>query len=177
MTKRTPPVRIALSPITRADGPRLFRWINDRDLVLFSAAYHPVHEKSHVEWMRSLKDREDAVAFAIRLKRGKKLIGICQLTGISRVHRSADLQIRIGYERSRGRGLGREAVRLLVDFAFRDLNLHRVSLQVFRTNARAIRAYEQAGFVREGTLREAAHVDGRYVDVLVMAVLRDETTG
>ena len=175
---KTPlPVRIVLAPITRADGPQLFAWINDPALVRFSAAYRPVHEPSHAEWLRSLAHRDDAVAFAIRVKKGRRLIGVCQLAGISRVHRSADLQIRIGDERWRGRGIGTEAVRLLVDFAFRDLNLHRVSLQVFRSNARAVRSYERAGFAVEGLLRDAAHVDGRYVDVLVMAVLRDGAAG
>ena len=67
-----------------------------------------------------------------------------------------------------------EAVRLLLDFAFRDLNLHRVYLHVFDTNAAAIRIYEKVGFVREGVLRQAAHIDGRYVDVMVMSILREE---
>ena len=175
--KNSPSARVLLAPITRKDGPQLFKWINDPGLVRFSAPYRPVHEPSHAEWLRSLAHRDDAVAFAIRMKKRGRLVGICQLTGISRVHRSADLQIRIGDERWRGRGIGTEAVRLLVDFAFRDLNLHRVSLQVFRSNARAVRSYERAGFAVEGLLRDAAHVDGRYVDVLVMAVLRDGAAG
>lgn len=174
---KQPAARVMLAPIMRADARVLFKWINDRELVLLSSAYRPVHEPTHAEWLRDLPHRADAVAFAVRLRRSRRLIGVCQLTGINRVHRSAELQIRIGDARWRGRGLGTEAVRLLVDFAFNDLNLHRVGLQVFRTNARAIRSYERAGFRREGTLREAAYVDGRYVDVLVMAVLHDEAAG
>ena len=94
-----------------------------------------------------------------------RLIGSCQLHGIHPVHRSAELQIRIGEAGERGRGHGTEAVTLLVDFAFRDLNLRRVALHVLATNERALKMYERIGFVREGVLREAAHVDGEYVDV------------
>lgn len=173
--RRTPASsRIVLGPITRADAPLLFTWINDRELVILSSAYRPVHETTHREWLNGVSNRPDAVAFAISLKKTKRLVGVCQLTGISRVHRGAELQIRLGDGRWRGRGLGVEAVQLLVDFAFKDLNLHRVSLHVFRTNTRAIRTYERAGFSLEGALRDAAYVDGRYVDVLVMSILRAE---
>lgn len=182
MKRRTPPrrgpavaPRVTLAPITIADAPALFNWINDRDLVLFNAPFRPVHEPSHREWVKGLAQRRDLVAFAIRMKKGGALIGMCQLTGINPVSRSADLQIRIGVAGARGKGLGLEAVRLLLAFGFRDLNLHRISLQVFATNTRAIKTYEAAGFRHEGTLRDAAFIDGRFVDVQVMAALEDES--
>jgi len=172
-----PTARVTLSPITMADAPTLFTWINDRRLVLFNSAYRPTHETSHREWMKGLAARKDLVAFAIRSVRGRRLIGMCQLTAISHVHRTADLQIRMGDDRTRGRGLGLEAVRLLLAFGFRDLNLHRISLQVFATNTRAIKTYERAGFRHEGTLRDAAFIDRRFVDIVVMGILEDESAG
>ena len=93
------------------------------------------------------------------------------------VHRSAELQIRLGEAAERGQGYGTEVVRLLLDFAFKDLNLHRVYLHVFSTNTAVIRVYEKVGFVREGLLRKAAHINGAYVDVLVMGILREEYVG
>lgn len=167
--------RVVLSPITARDAPALFAWINDRELVLASAPYRPVHETSHREWVAGLARRRDLVAFGIRMKSSGRLIGVCQLTAINAVARSADLQIRIGAAASRGKGLGAEAVRLLVGFGFRDLNLHRIALQVFATNARAIKTYQRAGFKHEGTLRDASFIDGRFVDVCVMAMLEDES--
>lgn len=166
--------RVTLGPITMADAPTLFRWINDRDLVLFNAAYRPTHEASHLDWVRGLAGRRDVVAFAVRTVPRKRLIGVCQLIGIDPVHRRADLQIRMGDDRTRGRGLGLEAVRLLLAFGFNDLNLHRISLQVFATNTRAIKTYERAGFRHEGRLRDAMYLDGRFVDVLTMAILERE---
>jgi RimJ/RimL family protein N-acetyltransferase len=162
--------RIRLTPILLRDSRTLFRWINDRELVLFNAGFHPVHATQHAAWMRSVASRQDVVVFAIRQKRSAALVGVCQLHTISPVHRSAELQIRIGESKSRGRGYGREAVRLLVDFAFRDLNLHRLWLRVFRSNARALKTYAAAGFVQEGILRDGAFIDGRYVDVIIMGI-------
>ena len=172
--------RIALTPVRVADGPQLFEWINDRDLVLLNMGYRPVDETSHRAWLQGVSRRRDRVVFAIRIKTTKRLIGVCQLHGIHPVHRFAELQIRIGQGRDQGRGLGSEAVRALVEFGFRDLNLRRIFLHVFEDNERAVRAYLRAGFAIEGTLREAFYVDGRYRNVLVMALMRppaDEGAG
>jgi RimJ/RimL family protein N-acetyltransferase len=174
MSRAAASPRIQLGPIRRADAATLFGWINDPDLVRFNAAYQPTHESTHRAWLAGLATHRDRVVFAIRLARSKRLIGVCQLTGINPVSRQAELQIRVGDDRARGRGLGLEAVRHLLVFGFNDLNLHRISLQVFATNKRAITTYQRAGFTREGTLRDGAFINGRFVDVLVMSVLEGE---
>ena len=68
--------RVALVPITVGDAPALFDWINDRELVLFNSSYRPVHESSHREWVKSLSQRRDLVAFGIRVRSSKQLIGV-----------------------------------------------------------------------------------------------------
>ena len=73
-----------------------------------------------------------------------------------------------------GKGYGRDAVTTLLDWSFRILNLRRVALETLATNERAMRAYRACGFVEEGRLREHEYVDGGYVDIVVMGVLRSE---
>jgi len=162
---------VALAPVTRADLPQLFAWINDRDLVLLSAGYRPVNELQHEAWLGRMLTRDDVYLFGIREVASGRLIGSCQLLAVDRAHRKAELQIRIGDAQARGRGYGTQAVELLVKFGFVDLNLHRIALHVFADNAAALRAYEKAGFQREGLLRDAAYVDGRYLDAVVMGIL------
>jgi RimJ/RimL family protein N-acetyltransferase len=152
----------------------LFNWINDREQVLNNSAYRPIHENQHHAWFNAIQQRQDTVIFGIRRCDSDRLIGSCQLHNIHPVYRNAELQIRIGEVAERGQGFGTEAVRMLLDFAFKDLNLHRVYLHVFASNAAAIRAYEKAGFHREGLLRQHAHIDGNYVDVVPMGILREE---
>jgi RimJ/RimL family protein N-acetyltransferase len=168
---------IVLAPIRDEDVSLLFEWINDRALVLLSSPYRPVHERSHHAWFKSIRNDSSKVVFAIREKRTGMLIGACQLTGIHPVHRHAQLQIRIGEAVHRGRGFGVQAVRLLLQHGFSDLNLERVFLHVFADNGAAIRAYEKAGFRHEGLLRSAAFVDGRFLDIIVMAILRADQHG
>jgi RimJ/RimL family protein N-acetyltransferase len=72
------------------------------------------------------------------------------------------------------RGYGREVMKLMLRHGFNTLNLHRIWLRVFEHNVRGIRAYEHAGFIHEGRLRQVAFREGRYYDLMVMSVLRPE---
>lgn len=166
--------RVALAPLKDADATVLFDWINERSQVLHNAPYKPVHESQHREWLANLQRRDDLVIFGITLLSDSRLIGTCQLHSITPVHRTAELQIRIGDVESRSKGYGTEAVNLLLHFGFHDLNLRRIYLHVFATNAVAISTYEKSGFAREGLLREAAFINGRPEHVVVMGILRHE---
>jgi RimJ/RimL family protein N-acetyltransferase len=165
---------VRLTPLRSSDAEMLFQWINERGEVLFNAPYRPVTEGQHRAWLDEVERSRDLVIFAIRPLDEERLVGYCQLVDLQWVHRTAELRIRLGQEGDRGHGYGTEAIRLLVNFAFRDLNLRRVMAHVFAYNARAERVYEKVGFVREGVLRKAAHLDGAYADILVMGILRED---
>jgi len=165
---------IYLSPVTEGDLPALWRWINAREEVVNNAPYRPISSVEHASWFSGLAASKDTVIFGIRTVTSDSLVGTCQLTGIHSVHRSAELRIRIGDGDQRGRGFGREAVDLLLRHGFDDLNLHRVHLEVFATNARALSTYERCGFRHEGRLRDAAFLNGGWVDIVIMGILRDE---
>jgi RimJ/RimL family protein N-acetyltransferase len=166
--------RISLGPVRSDDLPLLHAWINDRELVVLSAPYRPVHFSDHDAWWRSVSSDPTVTLFAIRLVDEDRLVGTCQLLAIDLRHGSAELQIRIGEADARGRGIGTEAVALLLRHAFADLGLRRVALHVLASNRAAIATYEKTGFVREGVLREAAFIDGRHKDVVLMSILRGE---
>lgn len=166
---------VRLRPLRREDGPLLSAWITDCDSAAFNGSWLPVSEIDHDQCLDSvMKQRTDMVVFAIETVEGSRTVGTCQLVDINWLHRRAELRIRIGDKTARGQGYGTEAVRLLTNFAFLDLGLHRVALHVYATNLRAIKAYEKAGFSREGVLRESAWIEGRWMDVAVMSTLRPE---
>lgn len=73
-----------------------------------------------------------------------------------------------------GKGYGRDAISILLDWAFRIQNFRRIALDTMASNERAIRAYRACGFVEEGRLREHEYWNGRYVDVICMGILRSE---
>jgi len=162
---------ISLTEPKPEDSPILFGWINDPEIVRFNAPFRPVGHASHEAWFASLNRDPSRVFFAIRAG-GGKLIGSLQLVDIHPVHKSAELIIRIGMEADRGKGLGTDALKTVLAFAWNDLNLQRIWLRVFADNQAARRAYEKAGFVVEGTMKRAAFINGNYTDEIVMASLR-----
>jgi RimJ/RimL family protein N-acetyltransferase len=100
-------------------------------------------------------------------------IGWCGLHHVSELHRNGELAVMIGDPAYRGRGYGTDATRTLCRFAFDRMNLVRVRLTVFPGNAAAIRAYEKAGFVREGVQRRAFWKRGEWHDLVHLAILRE----
>ena len=150
--------KVKLRAVSRDDLPRLLDFYLERPQRDFDreAAEPP-------------RDKTD---FAIEAD--GNLIGHRSLFNIDETARHCELGISIGDKDYWGRGYGREAVSLLLDYAFRLRNLRRVWLEVHASNERAIRAYSSCGFVEEGRMREHTWLDGRYLDNGLMGILRDE---
>src|ERR1700761_163650 len=145
---------VRLTEIRPEDSDVLYGWINDPETVRHNAPFAPVTRLQHNEWFASIGKNPSKSLFAIRPLDSEVLLGTVQLIDIHPVHRTAELTIRIGKDANRGKGYGTDALKLLVDTAFRDMNLVRVWLRVFSSNSRAIRAYEKAGFEKEGVMRK-----------------------
>jgi RimJ/RimL family protein N-acetyltransferase len=103
-----------------------------------------------------------------------KYIGSCGLFNFDTVAQTCELGIGIGDREYQGKGYGRDAVRVLLDYAFRLRNLRKVWLRVNGDNERAIRSYRACGFQEEGRLRQHVWSNGRYIDLVYMGILRDE---
>jgi RimJ/RimL family protein N-acetyltransferase len=170
---------VTLRPVEPDDYPVFATFRNDVEVQVLGddRPAVPLPLASVAErWEQTRTDR-DAIAFTIIARSEGLRIGHCVLHSEHRLDRNAELGILIGDRRYWGRGCGREAVSLLVDYGFRFRNLHRVYLETKSTNQRAIRAYRAAGFVEEA--RRHAHIwsDGAYVDLVLMGRLRDDPVG
>jgi RimJ/RimL family protein N-acetyltransferase len=124
------------------------------------------------EWMEH--ERPDSFGFMIRVLDGDRLIGFVGLGGINWNNGDGFVGIGIGEADDWGKSLGTDAMRVLLCFAFDELNLHRVSLSAYAYNPRAIRAYEKAGFKIEGRARQVVNRDGQRDDEIFMGVLRED---
>ena len=162
---------IRLREVRLEDYQSLFRWANDRDLRILSAPFRPVSWEEHVSWLKGLLHDRTRELLIIEDSQEALPIGQILLSGISQIHRNSEMSIRIGETSYRGRGFGTQALRLLIEHARKDLGLHRIELTVFPENAPAIRSYEKVGFLLEGMKREAAFIDGRWLDVAIMGLV------
>jgi RimJ/RimL family protein N-acetyltransferase len=167
---------IFLRELERRDLSALTAWRADRELVgLLGGSFRHVGSEIDEKWFDAyLNSRAHNVRLAICLKSTGEAVGVTYLLGIDWVSRCAEFSIQIGVESTRGRGIGEAATRLTLQHAFDDLNLHRISLTLLASNARAKALYEKVGFRAEGLLRQAAFKGGRYLDVIPMALLSTE---
>ncbi len=172
--------RIRLRAIERTDLPRCQEWLNDPEVIEGLAQIIPLSSMDEDRWFEQAMGREQAarpMAMEVRDGTDWRYIGNTGLMNLEWVPRAAELGIFIGDKSVWNKGYGTEAVELLLAHGFQTFNLNRIYLQVFANNLRARRSYEKAGFVLEGTLRQAVFRHGQYIDMLIMSILRSEWTG
>jgi len=130
--------------------------------------------KNSQKWFEKMCEKDDLHFFAIRTLKDGKIIGEIGLNGIRWTHGDCFVGIGLGERKYWGKGYGTDAMNIILRYAFTELNLHRVSLDVFEYNPRGVRSYEKAGFVHEGRERSLLLREGRRWDVLYMGILRED---
>jgi RimJ/RimL family protein N-acetyltransferase len=123
-------------------------------------------------WWHAVR-RHDPGPMVIQTLDQNEPVGVCSLEEIDPRSRAATAGIWVA-ERQWNHGYGTDAVRALCRFGFREMNLQRIGLSVYDINPRGRRTYEKVGFVEEGRRRRAQFVDGRYCDVIEMALFAEE---
>lgn len=170
--------RIRLRAVEREDIPRFVEWLNDPDVTAGLLIHLPLAIWDETRWFENLANQpveERPLALDVRLPDGTWAhIGNTGLHRIEWSSRSAEFGIFIGDKAYWNSGYGSEATHLTLKHGFETLNLNRIYLHVYETNPRAIRVYEKIGFQREGRLRQATYRNGRYIDSLLMSMLRSE---
>lgn len=160
-----------------ADLVRNQRWLNDREVMRFLGGRYQFSLLAEENWMRERTSKAMGyggdMGFAIQTKDGRH-IGNTGLHQASPENRAADFGIMIGEKDCWGRGLGTDALRTLCRFGFEEMNLNRIALDVYDFNERAIASYLKSGFVEEGRRRKDIYRHGAYIDVVMMALLRDD---
>jgi RimJ/RimL family protein N-acetyltransferase len=160
--------RVTLRPLDERDVADLFRSVQDPELRRLTGTHRVFTEVDIDTWCRSRADAPGRYDWAIEVDGA--WVGECALMDIDPDNEWASF--RIAVERP-GEGLGTEATGLVVDFAFGELGLHRVELEVFDFNVRAQKSYAKSGFTVEGVKRDALLWDGERHDVIMMAALRN----
>jgi RimJ/RimL family protein N-acetyltransferase len=169
--------RIRLRAIEHTDLLRCQEWLNDPEVIEGLSQYLPLSYMDEEHWFEQAMHAEpEARPLAIEVHEltDWKHVGNIGFTNLEWTPRCAEFGIFIGDKTLWDQGYGTEAVELLLQHGFQTLNLNRIYLRVFSANRRAIRSYEMAGFVLEGTLRQAVYRHGQYADVHIMSILRPE---
>jgi RimJ/RimL family protein N-acetyltransferase len=165
--------RVLLRPIDVADLPGVVELLNDAETMRLTGTHGGGAFTDEVlrNHLAAQATRTDRAYFAAVERATGEFVGEVVLQDLNQDNQSCGFRIALNAAKAAGRGLGTEATRLALGHAFDTVGLHRVELEVYDFNPRALRVYEKVGFVLEGTKRHALRWAGEWVDAHFMAML------
>ena len=168
--------KVLLRPITADDAESMYSALFDEESMRLTGTqgtFTLEQVQAHCTRIANADDRYD---YAITLPEDPDAtyIGEVVLNQLDEDNNSANFRIALANSTHFGKGYGSEATKLLIDFGFEQLNLHRIELEVYDFNPRAQRVYEKVGFVVEGIRRDVLLWDGKYQSGILMAMLRSD---
>lgn len=169
--------RVQLRAIEKTDLPKFVRWLNDPEVIENLYLYVPISLGQEENWYtRVLQNpvEEQPLAIEIRLNEDWIPIGTLAFVSINWHDHSSEIGIAIGEKAYWNKGYGADALKLLLWYGFQTIGLNRIWLRVYEGNERGIHAYLKAGFVHEGIMRQARWKNGKFINMHIMSVLREE---
>lgn len=172
--------QVRLAPIdAEKDAETISKWTHDPEYLRLTdpdpaRPLSPAQVKKKLEEMVKEAEKRRHFHFAVRLRSDDRLIGLASLNWVQWTHGTATILLSVGQPEDRGKGYGSETLRMMLRYAFDELNLHRVGADVFEYNTCALRFLEKHGFVVEVRRRQALNRDGRRWDALMLGLLRED---
>jgi RimJ/RimL family protein N-acetyltransferase len=169
--------QVWLRAMERRDLETFARNRNDLEIGYAGGFYFPESMTKLEKWYENLMSEQhgvDGFYFTICRLESDEIVGFAWLVNLNYKDGNAEFRIFLADTELMGAGLGTDALKSILEFSFNNLPLERIYLHVRTKNKRAIRSYEKAGLIAEGTLRKSVRFGGQLVDTLAMAILREE---
>lgn len=166
--------KVYLSPMSLEDAEIYTKWLNDFDVTdgLGSSSRITTIEIEK-EWLESVS-RKGEYNFSIVDLETNLLLGSCGFNRLDSSRRTGTVGIFIGEKNNRSKGIGTEALKLLLEFGFDYLNLHNIDLTVYSFNTGALKCYEKVGFQKYGIRHEVYPLKGKLHDIVLMEILEKD---
>ena len=166
-----------LRELRKEDIPNINKWRNDSELINhLGAPFRYINLDVDYRWYDNyMQNRNTTIRCAIvEATDEDNILGLISLTNINFINRSAEFHIMIGDTKNKGKGIGYFATIEILTHAFNNMNLNRIELGVLESNTRALKLYEKVGFNREGVKCQSIYKNGKFVDMIMMAILKEE---
>ena len=148
-----------------------YSWLNNSEVNQYlETRYFPRSKENILSYVKHMDGQSNEIFLAICDKKSGIHIGNIKLGPINWIHRYADISLLIGDQEFWGKGIATEAIRLVTEFGFYTLNLHKVKAGCYEKNQGSAKAFEKVGFVREGLLKKQWIVNGAFFDEILMGL-------
>lgn len=165
---------ICLRPVSKDDIPQLTVWINDIETTKYLTVPYPRTIDDEIRWLENFSTKKTTdVLLAVCTIKTNKLIGLVGLHQIDHINGTATLAMAIGDKAARGKGYGKEVMTMVIEYAFKTLNLRKVCASALDFNERSRACLLSCGFKEEGIRREHFYKNGEYVDEIQMAIFKE----
>jgi RimJ/RimL family protein N-acetyltransferase len=172
---------VLLRPVRRSDISYFLKWFNDPEVIQYLELYLPMtemYEEKFIEELGTTRAKSDVILVIEAIEGAStRPIGNCGLHDINPKDHKAIFGIVVGEKDYWSKAYGTEAARLMINYGFQQLNLHRISSSAFGFNERSIKFHKKVGFREEGRLRQAIFKNGEYHDLVLFGILREEWRG
>ena len=167
--------KTTLRVLGKRDLGKSLIWLKDPSVNMFlSHSFDDYTRDQEIKWFEFIKNSNNDVVFAIEDKNTNLYIGNCALHKIDWENKTCEMGIVIGEKDYWNKGYGSDAVRSILNFAFFDLDLKSIKLEVYRYNRRAINVYKKSGFKLIITNKKSHFYNRKYWDTLIMELKRSD---
>lgn len=167
--------QIYLRPITADDTKMVVRWRNMPVVVENFIYRKPISCEEHENWLTQKVFRGLVHQFIVCGTENKIPLGSVYLQNFVEEHKRAESGIYLGEEQAYGKGIGTEAVKLLADYAFETLGMHKLTARVLAHNMASRRLHEKAGYIQEACLKDELFLDGQYEDLILFGAIHPDS--
>jgi|ETNmetMinimDraft_16_1059900.scaffolds.fasta_scaffold27762_2 RimJ/RimL family protein N-acetyltransferase len=148
-------------------------WINDPEVNRYLESRHHVQNRNTVEnWVRSTNS--DPTRCLIGIFRKKEHLGNITLYMIDSVHKCLRIGITVGRKDLQKHGYGAKALYVVVKYIFEEMQFNRIEAGIYQGNDTSIKLFQKIGFRQEAVFRKRVYFEGKFVDMILFAYLRDE---
>ncbi|MNO69930.1 Spermidine N(1)-acetyltransferase [compost metagenome] len=166
--------KVYLTPISIEDAEWYFHNLYDPETRKLTGTQRHFTKEGIAAYIERKNQDASSILLLIVLRDNDKPIGDIALQDIDSMNRNCNIRIALSSEEQTGKGYGSEALKLMLDYGFGILNMHRIELNVFDYNQHALHVYEKLGFRQEGIQREALYYNHKYHDSIMMSILENE---
>lgn len=165
---------IKLRPLELEDSDILRKWRFFEDNYDYFYEYTPNSSYSNKSWVQNCLNKTNEINFIITENDSNIDIGMISLLDIDLRNKKCEMgRVLIANDSSRGKGLGTQAIKLILEYAFNHLNLNKVYCEVFVDNLRALNSYKKIGFVQDGLFKNHIYKNGEYKDIAHLSIEKE----
>jgi diamine N-acetyltransferase len=173
--KKTIPVyfkgsKVSLAALEKEDVPFVTKWINDEEINYYNGSRFPAGLDEQYSWFEKIKNDKTKKKLLIFTK-SRERAGMITLFNIDHRNQKAEIGIYIATE-YQNKGLAKESLKMLTNFAFQELNMHKIYASIMSINTVSVKLFESVGFKREYVKKEEVFTNGKFADVEILSIYK-----